>query len=300
MGFNILQVIKSTPSYVSPYKSLYVVRFQVDTESDLPAREQTDYIIDLGSTAHVVDTNSEYAIKSNGTWVLQYEGTAAYTKAEIDEMFEDVDDKFDDYQPLLTWDNVPTEDSTNPVYSKGIYYPLLTYINETFIDLPTKNRLQNTGVTATVGEVTFTVNDDGSITAVASSVPAQNRSFTFISSLPAGTWYYSTNQPLSGVSPAPCFSAINKSGAQIANDFNNQVIERDESTNYQFQFTIRNTAEVGTPYTFYPMICTPIEYAMSNKYIQYTANRSLNQQQLRTTIDDMTIPSEEVVEQNER
>lgn len=117
MAFNIIELKQSTPNYESPYKSLYVAHFQVDTEADLPAQEQSTYIIELGSTAHVVDTNSEYAIKSNGTWVLQYEGTAAYTKAEIDALLDDKQDE-------LTFDASPTSGSQNPVYSGGVFTAL--------------------------------------------------------------------------------------------------------------------------------------------------------------------------------
>ncbi len=96
MGFNIIQLKKSTPNYSAPYKSLYVAHFQADTQADLPAREQTDYIIDLGSTAHVVDTNADYAIKTNGTWVLQNaDGTAGYTQAEVDQLIQDTKDYAD-------------------------------------------------------------------------------------------------------------------------------------------------------------------------------------------------------------
>lgn len=289
MGFNILQVIKSTPNYVSPYKSLYVAHFQVDTESDLPAREQTDYIIDLGSTAHVVDTNSEYAIKSNGTWVLQYEGTAAYTKAEIDDMFEDVDDKFDDYQPLLTWDNVPTENSTNPVYSKGIYYPMLTYINETFIDIPTKNRLQNNGVSTTVAnEVEFTVNPDYSVTATVIATTTGARSLSWYFTCPAGTWLYTTGQTASGAYPAICYSYLYDTSG-IANDYSGNTFTMEEDKSIRCFIQIRSSTPAGTVLTFKPMICTKIEYEMSNKYIPYdnSGNRNMRSVQLnQSSFDD--------------
>ena len=268
MSFNILQILKSTNDYSQNGKVHYVAKFQADTESDLPQQEQTNYFIDLGSTCHVVETNSDFAIKSNGVWVLQSEITTAYTKAETDALLSA-------YQPLLTFDSVPIENSQNPVYSGGVYNPIQKAIADLVVDKAGKNRLQNTGTTTTVGgEVTFTVNADGSITAEPIATVTSNRSFTWISSLPAGEWHFSTNNPLSDVSPAPCFAAINKSGAQIANDFSNQVFSREESTNYQFQFTIRTSATVGERYTFYPMICLPIEYAISDKYIPYASGGS--------------------------
>lgn len=68
---------------------------QVDTASDLPALNQTDWVFEIGSLAYVIDTGSKYKIKSDGTWVLQEPGSAAYTKAEVDALIQDAEDYAD-------------------------------------------------------------------------------------------------------------------------------------------------------------------------------------------------------------
>ena len=77
-------------------KSYQTCKFECDSASDLPAKNQTDYVIDLGSEAHDVSTNAKYMIKSDGTWVLQNpDGTAGYTKEEIDALIEGAEDYAD-------------------------------------------------------------------------------------------------------------------------------------------------------------------------------------------------------------
>lgn len=236
----------------------------VDTVSNLPGIDDiSGFRLTVGSTADVIDTAAQYRLNFDGNWYVQQQGTDFYTRAQIDSMLAAKQD-------LLTYDAVPVQDSTNPVYSGGVFYPIQQALADLVVDLPGKNRLHNTGSTTTIGsEVTFTVNADGTIDAEPIASVTANRSFTWISTLPAGTWHYSTGQPLSGVTPAPCFSAINKSGSQIANDFSNQVFSRAESTSYQWQFTVRTTATVGEIYTFKPMICLPVQYAISPVFVPY-------------------------------
>lgn len=64
-----------------------------DTVSDLPAQSGglTGYYLEQGSTAHVIETNTIYTLKSDGVWVIQDEASRmnVYTKPEIDSMLED-------------------------------------------------------------------------------------------------------------------------------------------------------------------------------------------------------------------
>lgn len=261
---------KITDTYWSWYdpgidKTIIRAHILCDTLSDLPANVDaiSGYRLSIGCTADIIDTAARYRMDSSGSWHVQEQGTDFYTKSEIDTMMAAK-------QNTLTFDPVPVEDSTNPVYSGGVFYPIQQALADLVVDLTGKNRLQNTGVTTTVdGEVTFTVNADGSIDAEPIAPVTANRNFNFVSSLPAGTWHYSTGQALSGVTPAPCFSVINKSGSQLANDFSSQVFTYAEATNFQFRVTIRTSAVVGEIYHFEPMICLPVEYAISPKFIPY-------------------------------
>lgn len=70
--------------------------FECDSVSDLPSQAQTGWNVMTGSKAHVIDTNSWYAIKSTGAWVLQNsDGTAGYTKEEIDALIQNTKDYAD-------------------------------------------------------------------------------------------------------------------------------------------------------------------------------------------------------------
>lgn len=77
--------------------------FECDTFSDLPQRQQSDFIIMIGSKAHVISNNSNYQIQSTGVWVLQNaDGTVGYTKEEIDALLDDKANTTDVYTKQQT------------------------------------------------------------------------------------------------------------------------------------------------------------------------------------------------------
>ena len=68
-------------------KQVKLCRFEVDAISELPAPDvwsSDGVIICMGSTAHVIEDNSEHMLGSSGQWVQQVAGTSSYTRAEID------------------------------------------------------------------------------------------------------------------------------------------------------------------------------------------------------------------------
>ena len=67
-------------------------------------------------------------------------------------------------QDTLTFDNVPTENSNNPVKSGGVYSAERN-IYEVMGQNGAKNLLPNIGVSNTINGITYTVNEDGSVTA---------------------------------------------------------------------------------------------------------------------------------------
>lgn len=106
-------------------KLLYYVKIEADTFADLPAKNDFDTgagaLIAAGSKGHTIDTNGHYMIDSTGTWQLQDGGTASYTKAEVDTLLSGKED-------TLTFDNTPTNGSTNPVTSGGIYTAIADFL----------------------------------------------------------------------------------------------------------------------------------------------------------------------------
>lgn len=209
-------------------------------------------------------------------------GQTTHTLEQIDAGISEVETAKGDFPSLaaaiaakqnqLEFDDVPTEGSTDVMLSGGVF-PLLKALR-TIVDADYKvNVLQNTGETATIGnEVTFTVNANGSITATCIATTTAQRNFDYVSTVPAGTWWFSTNQPLSGgTANDPCYCAINKSGTARCNDFNpeKQTLTVDESTTFQFRTVIRSGVAQGTTITFYPMLCDKQWYDISSAFVPY-------------------------------
>lgn len=88
MAFYLINIAKSENDYNTGIPTIYG-HFECDSVSDLPAQNQTTYKIGIGSTAHIIDTNSEYAITSVGVWYVQETGTDVYTKSEVDTLLSD-------------------------------------------------------------------------------------------------------------------------------------------------------------------------------------------------------------------
>lgn len=84
MAFLFMSQIKCINNFVGDRKPTIVAEYVFDTQNDLPARSQSDYYVGIGSTAVIVDDSSKWRIKSDGTWVMYEQGTATYTKSEID------------------------------------------------------------------------------------------------------------------------------------------------------------------------------------------------------------------------
>lgn len=83
MSFYLLNVQNPENDYTMG-KRIITAHFECDTVADLPALVQSTYIARIGSTAHIIENNSMYAVKSNGVWYIQETGTDVYTKSEVD------------------------------------------------------------------------------------------------------------------------------------------------------------------------------------------------------------------------
>ena len=99
-------------------KSYQTCKFECDSAADLPAQDQTTYMIDIGSEAHDIDQNATYMMKSNGTWTLQEAGTAAYTKSETDALLADKADKSTTYTKTQTDSLLAAKADASSVYTK--------------------------------------------------------------------------------------------------------------------------------------------------------------------------------------
>lgn len=84
MAFQFMSQIKCINNFAGDRKPTIIAEYVCDTQNDLPLRSQPTYYVGIGSTAVVVDDSSKWRIKSDGTWVMYEQGTATYTKSEID------------------------------------------------------------------------------------------------------------------------------------------------------------------------------------------------------------------------
>lgn len=135
MSFYLLNASNKENDYTTGIP-IITAHFECDTVADLPTLSQPNYTARIGSTAHIIDTNSTYAVQSNGTWCVQETGTDVYTKSEIDSMFTNLTAPNTGGLPTYiseisqingviypitgTIDQTPTAASNNPVRSGGV------------------------------------------------------------------------------------------------------------------------------------------------------------------------------------
>lgn len=80
--------------------SVVLCEMYVDTLADLPAPDKfTGFRLSMGCKATVINDNSKHRINSAGQWVQIAAGTASYTRAEIDTMFDQLYELIKQYHP---------------------------------------------------------------------------------------------------------------------------------------------------------------------------------------------------------
>ena len=96
-----------------------------------------------------------------------FEVSHATVEEELEGLQSYVDDELDTKQDVLTFDDIPTDDSENPVKSDGIYESIVgnTELLKDTVGYTNKNLFDNDHETETVYGVTFTVNANKTITA---------------------------------------------------------------------------------------------------------------------------------------
>lgn len=91
-----------------------------DSAADLPAVNQfAGYTLQIGCTCICIADSSFYRLQSGGTWVQQLQDISAdvYTRSQVDTLLAGKEN-------TLTFDTAPTQSSTNPVTSGGVYTAL--------------------------------------------------------------------------------------------------------------------------------------------------------------------------------
>lgn len=258
------------------YKPAIWVYLELDTVSDLddlnPASDNypfSDVYLVAGSEAHIIENNTKYMMKSNGTWVIQEDPlfSGIYTKQEIDDMISDIDDIQTaqavsirelgfDVEALQQADNV-----TNGRLAR-------------LVDQGAKNLLNVYDTqTQTINGITWTINSDGTVTA---NGTATANSFLYL--IPNNTniaYGYKTH--ISGC-PAGGSSTtyeiqVAMTGGTTYHDYGDGQVIPDTYVYRYFVCTVRSGQTV-TNLVFRPMITEPWKYALSQTFIPYSPSNA--------------------------
>lgn len=145
-------------------KEVMYFRFICDTVSDLPSLDvydSLDILLGEGCDAEVIDPKSDYRMKSDGTWVIQDVGNDYYSKSEIDDMIDEINDT-DDMQDRAISDLYA--ENTNEQLQ--IDYAINTGVKNLL-------RTRRASGTSTTG-LTYTLNADGTYNLGGTTTAAAN------------------------------------------------------------------------------------------------------------------------------
>lgn len=188
-----------------------VAHIQCDTAADLPGvNDFAGITLIQGSESHDIDQNADYMMQSNGTWVLQQAGQAAYTKAEIDSMIDTINE-------------------TGTAQQAEIDYSINT---------GSKNKLHTLRASGTSATgLTYTLNSDGTYSLGGTTTsPANISALCTLADLPA--YFVGKNVILSG--------AVDASIRLSVYNGNSQTAYTDNGSGTEFEVTAEM---ISNPYT---------------------------------------------------
>lgn len=266
--------------YVSGGVTINIVKyhFECDDAASLPA--QTAFIlskkikISMASTAHTIDTDALYKMDSSGAWLQQsqpWQPLADYSvlsnKPQINghTLTGNQSGEALGLQNALTFDITPTQRSTNPVTSGGIWTEQQRQETEIGVvaNAGAKNLIPiNNLTTGEDSYCSWTVNADNSVTVAPKSAQLSADWTKFVVTnfvLPAGTYIMS-----GGIAET---STSNKCDTYIANidaspivtiargwTDGYQMFTLTQSTHIRFAIRIKTSYNSTTPVTFKPMV----------------------------------------------
>lgn len=221
----------------------------IDTSADLTGLNTFDSIKILqGSTAEDISTGDKYAMQTNGTWVLQPDSSITINVPDFDELEGRVE---------------TAEESINSLAMDG-----------------SKNKLQNSATSTGI----FTVNADGTVTAVVTASNTQTSLTLFSSTTDVS---FDHDMVLSGCPSGGGYTyrwsiyLLDANGNLIFVGENGMADQGDTvvvpaGTAFR-QVRILIRANIGAQtLTFKPMLCDKDLYALSSEYIPYApTNREL-------------------------
>lgn len=138
------------------------------------------------------------------------------------------------------------------------------------VDKSAKNLLPNSSPSATQGETTFTVNDDGSVKVVVSSpIGTMVRYIRVATNLTLAAGTYVLSGCPAGGSSSSYNLYIDKTPNNIEDNGTGASFTLNEKTILQYvTIALRRNTPAGT-YVFKPMICTAEDWAVSHEFVPY-------------------------------
>lgn len=149
------------------------------------------------------------------------------------------------------------------------------------VDSGAKNLLRNTAVTTTAANgLTYTVNADKSVTVTGNASAyyaftiAGSRTYANAMPLKRGTYIIKAGIAFDSSKPIFIqFGVMTSSGASISwqniYDTNKELVVNNDTTRIVYELYNPSGSYSGYNATFYPMICTAADYAVSPKFVPY-------------------------------
>lgn len=237
-------------------KRYCVAYFICDTFADLPSKTEytnNDIILMIGTRATVIDPASEYRMKEDGTWCIDKVKNNTYSKDEIDAIINTINDTDDDQNIAIT--NLQTQNTNQ---QQEINYS---------INAGAKNIVNNTASDSrTVSNITWTKNEDGSMTAngTSSGVSAVrvvgvqgSSSYANAVPIPRGTYTISPSGfDATKYRFALGFFVDENASREVTNIYNEPytLTVTSDTARYDFSCVIALSGETMNGQTWYPMI----------------------------------------------
>lgn len=261
---NTYEAIPNTDPVEYKAVQTILIAIECDTIADLPNQLYHDdasatVTLAMTSTAHIIEDNTLYEMKSDGTWVIQDEASRmnVYTKDQTDQLLEDMAD------------SQANVDLAQDARMNGI-----DDILSTLVDIKGKNYINvfdsYSGQTATINGVTWTVNNDGTVTA---NGTATANSFFYIIPNNSNIVYSEKPTMLTGCPAGGSETTYELQTVQVGNathhDYGNGV---EQYGGYSYRYvvlTVRN-GYTASNLTFSPMVCDKDKYDLSPEFQAYT------------------------------
>ena len=254
------------------YKTILRVYLELDSTDDFASLDPnsqgylfTNSFLIQGSKAHVIQDNTIYMNKSDGTWVLQEDPlfSGIYTKQEIDDMISDIDD-------IQTAQAVSIRDLQFDVealqQADGVTNGRLAKM----VDQGAKNILNVYDTqTQTINGITWTINNDGTVTA---NGTATANSFLYL--IPNNTniaYGYETH-----ISGCPAGGSSTTYEIQVAmtggTTYHDYGDGQEIPSTYVYRYFVCavRSGQTVTNLVFRPMITEPWKYALSQSFVPYS------------------------------